>query len=392
MSSYKANIKVMYAFKFLLSLHFIGGVLVPFFLDWGQITFTQIMILQSVFVFSIFLLEIPTGAIADYFGRKTSLILAAVTTAIGAIVYTITPNFSMFLLAEFIWAIGFALLSGADQALVYDSLKKIKSEKQSKKIFGRFNSFELTALMISAPIGSLIAATIGLRFTMMFMAIPFLIAFFVAFSFKEPKTKKKIESRRYFDTLLSGIKYFKSHKVLKILAFDMISISALVFFIIWTYQPLLKQLGVPLIYFGFIHAAITGIQIPFMNKFEKLETIFKSKKNYLLWSAIITGIAFIFLGINTYIPLTIILLIIIAGFGLSRYVLFQSYMNKYIESHNRSTVLSSISMVNRFVRGLLYPLAGLLVEWSLNYAIITFGVLIVIFALLSKVKEEHLID
>ena len=49
-------------------------------------------------------------------------------------------------------------------------------------------------------------------------------------------------------------------------------------------------------------------------------------------------------------------------------------------------------MVNRFVRGLLYPLAGLLVEWSLNYAIITFGVLIVIFALLSKVKEEHLID
>jgi MFS family permease len=392
MSSYKANIKVMYAFKFLLSMHFIGGVLVPFFLDWGQITFTQIMILQSIFVFSIFLLEIPTGAVADYFGRKTSLIFAAITIAIGAIVYTITPNFYMFILAEFIWAIGFALLSGADQALVYDSLKKIKSEKQSKKIFGRFNSFELTALMISAPIGSLIAATIGLRFTMMFMAIPFSIAFFVAFSLKEPKTKKKIESKRYFNTLLSGVKYFRGHKVLKILAFDMITISALVFFIIWTYQPLLKQLGVPLIYFGFIHAAITGIQIPFMNKFEKLEKIFKSKKNYLLWSAIIAGIAFIFLGINTYVPVTIMLLIIISAFGLSRYVLFQSYMNKYIESHNRSTVLSSISMVNRFVRGLLYPLAGLLVEWSLNYAIIIIGVLIVIFALLSKVKEEHLID
>ena len=392
MSSFQANIWKMYVFKFLLNMHFIGGVLVPFFLDWGQISFTQLMILESFFVFSIFLLEVPTGAVADYFGRKISLVFAAIMISIAAFVYSSYPNFYVFLLGEFLWAAGLAFLSGADEALVYDSLKEIKSEKKSKKIFGRFTSFGMTALMVSAPIGSIIASTFGLRYTMRFMVIPFFLAFLLAMTFKEPITKKKIESKKYMDTLLNGIKYFKNHKELKILAFDKISIGALIFFLIWTYQPLLKQLGVPLIYFGLIHAAIAGIQIPFMNNFEKLEKVFGSKKSYLLWSALISGVCFILLGINMYIPLTIILIIIIAAFGLSRNVLFQNYINKYIESDNRATVISTVSMVDRFVRALVYPLMGLLVEWSLNYAIIIIGVGVLIFALLSRVEENHLID
>jgi len=55
----------------------------------------------------------------------------------------------------------------------------------------------------------------------------------------------------------------------------------------------------------------------------------------LLIGLFISGIAFILLGLNTYLPLTIVLLLIISGFGLSRQVLFQNYMNKYIESHQR---------------------------------------------------------
>lgn len=389
--SYEANIWKMYIFKFLLSLHFIAGVLVPFYLDWGRITFTHIMILQSFFVFSTFLLEVPTGAVADYVGRKTSLACAAVATSIGALVYSSFPHFYIFLLGEFMWALGYALLSGADEALVYDSLKMMKSESKSKKIFGKFTSSQLAALMVGAPLGSIIAATVGLRYTMMFMAVPLFCAFFVAATFKEPETKKKYE-RKYLETLMNGVKYLKNHGQLKILAFDRISIHTLVFFIIWTYQPLLTQLGVPIVYFGFIHAAMMGSEIVFMNNFETLERVFGSKKRYLLWSALIAGVGFVLLGINTYVPFTIVLLLIVAGVGVSRYVLFKSYMNKYIESDIRATVISTILMIDQVVRAVLYPLIGLLVEWSLTYAIIALGAAIIICGLLSRVKEEHLID
>jgi MFS family permease len=382
----------MYLFKFLRSLHFIGGVLVPFFMDWGRLSFVKIMILQSFFVISLSLLEIPTGAVADYLGRKTSLVFSALITSAAALIYSSYPNFFVFMLGEFLWALGGALMSGADEAIIYDSLKKIKSEKQSKKIFGKYNSFQMAALMISAPFGSAIAAYIGLRQTMMFMSIPFFLAFLLTLTLKEPKLSEKSIKKKYLETLFSGVKYVKNHKILKILAVDNISIAVLTFFAIWTYQPLLQQLNVPILYFGLVHAAISGIQIPFMRNFEKLEKIFGSKKKYLLLSAIITGISFILLGINTIIPVTIILLMMIAGFGLSRQTLFQSYLNKYIESHNRATVISTFSMIGRIIMGIIYPFIGLLVEWSLNYTLMIVGLMIIIFALISKVEEKHLVD
>ena len=166
---------------------------------------------------------------------------------------------------------------------------------------------------------------------MMLMAVPFFIATIIALTFKEPGKRKDTESKKYFETIFSGIKYFKGHKTLQILAFDKITISTLVFFIIWTYQPLLKQLNIPIIYFGFVHAAMTWIQIPILNNFDKLEKIFRLKIRYMFWSAIIPGIAMVLLGINRYVPVTIILLLIIAGFGLSRGVLFMNYINKHIE-------------------------------------------------------------
>jgi MFS family permease len=393
MRTYRTNIWKIYIYKFLYMLMFISGVLVPFYLDWGKVSYTQIMILQSFYVIVVLLMEIPTGAIADHFGRKTSLVLAGISSSIGVLVYTSIPNFYIFFAGEFFWALGFALLSGCDEALLYDSLKEINLEAQSKKIIGRLRSFEMAAIMIAAPIGSLIASKIGLRYAMMFVFFPFFSAFLVALTFREPQLKsEKEEKGKYLDTLKSGIIYFKGHKILKILAFDSISISALAFLIIWMYQPLLGKLGVPIIYFGLVHALLSGIQIPVMNGFEKLEKIFGSKKRYLFFSALFPGIYFILLGINNNNFLAIAIICLVSGFGLSRNVLFQSYMNKYIESHNRATVISTISMVRSLVSAVMYPLVGLMVEWSLNYSFIIIGALIIICALISKVEEEHLID
>jgi MFS family permease len=390
--SFKNNIWKMYIFKFFLSLHFIGGILVPFFIDWGGISFTQLMLLQTWFVFSVFLLEVPTGAVADYFGRKTSLITSAVFVLAAVIVFSLYPSIYLFILGEFLWAVSVALLSGADQALVYDSLKKIKKEKQSKKVFGRFGSFHLAGLMVGAPIGSIIASTLGLNYAVRAMAIPFFMAFLIAFSFKEPKTKKKVESQRYIKVLFSGVNYFKEHKILKILAFDRISIYVLSFFIIWTYQPLLQQQNFPLFYFGFVHAGIVLAEIISLNTFEFMEKLCGSKKKYLLISSLIPGFCFIFLGFNNLVAITIFLIIMIGAFGLARQELFNHYMHKHIESHNRATVMSSVSMLERFALGIMYPLVGLSVEWSLSYTFVVLGILVLIATLVSRVEEGHLLD
>ncbi len=390
--SIRSNLAKIYLFRFLLSLHLIGGVLIPFFTDWGGIRFFQVMVLQSFYVFSVFLLEVPTGAVADHLGRKVSLILAALVNAASVLVYASTPSFAVFLAAEFLWALSTALVSGADEALVYDSLRQMNEEGRSKQAFARFRSFELTALMVAAPVGSAIASAFGLRQAMLLMSVPFLLAFLLAFTFEEPALADRQETRSYVQTFTRGLRYFRDHRVLRTLAFDKLSIATLAFLVIWTYQPLLELVGIPLVYFGFVHAGLTGVQIPVMNHFGRLEILFGSRKGYLVWSALVTGGAFVLLGVFPYAPLTVLLLLLIAAFGLSRQVLLENYMNKHIESGVRATVISTVSMMETLALGLLYLTIGLLVEWSLRGTLVSIGAAVIACALLARTREEHLPD
>jgi len=369
-----------------------GGVLVPFFMMWGGLSFIQVMILQSWFVLWITILEIPTGAVADFFGRKTSIFIGALFNIVAAIVYSSYPNFYVFLLGEFLWALSAALISGADEALMYDTLKEIKKEKESKKLLGRFNSFELSGYLVAAPIGSLIGSMFGLEYAIRAIAIPLFIAAMITLTIKEPKYKKEKESLRYLNNLINGVKYFYNHKTLLILAFDAVSVSVLSFFIIWTYQPLLLGLSFPLALLGFVHSSGGLLQVVILNNFSNLEKLFGSKKGVILISALIVGLGFVLLSVSNNIALSIILIVITFGFGLSRGLLFNNYMNKYIESKNRATVLSTISMINSSGRAILYPVIGVLVEYSMNITLLIIGLLIILVSIFSKVEESHLID
>jgi MFS family permease len=392
MTPIKSNIWKMYLFRFFISLHLIGGVLVPFFLNYGHISFFQIMLLQSWFILWVMIFEIPTGAIGDHLGRKPTLIIAAIVNAIGVLIYSSVPNFYVFMLGEFLWAFASATGSGTDESLVYDTLKVIKQERTSKKILGRFESIGMIGIMIAAPIGSFIAASLGLRWAMLLMAIPFTMAAITAFTLKEPIIRKINEGSRYLKTLMKGAKYFYSHKILRILAFDAVIIEILIFFIIWLYQPKLMQLQFNIAYFGIVLALMSGLEALIMNNFRFLEKIVGSKKMYLLLTALIPGICLILLGLTSNITLSIILIVLTGGLGLSRWILFSNYMHKYIKSSNRATVMSTIFMFQTLGMGITYPLVGLLVGWSLSYTLIIIGILTVAVAIISKVEENHLID
>ena len=392
-NSVSSNIRKAYFFEFFSGLHFISGVLVPFFVEWGGISFFQITILQSWFVFCAFFLEVPTGVIADYFGRKASISLACIFNILAVIIYILKPLFWIFMIGELFWDIYITLLSGANEALIYDSLKIVNKEKEVKKIFGRKKSFSLLSLTIAGPIGSFIASQFGMKWTMFSMVIPFTVAFFISLSFEEPKIHKITEKKQtYLQTLKEGIKYLHQNSQLKILALDGIVINILCFLLIWLYQLVLKDLKINIIYFGFVHMIITISQIIIMNSFETLERMCKSKIRYLFVSAFIPGASFIFLGINTHVIPSIVAMALIAGFGITRFVLISSYLQKHIFSHNRATVNSTISMFRRLGSAILYPFIGWMAEFSLDSMLVLLGITIILFALFSKTKESDLLD
>ncbi len=380
-----------YIFIFLRGFAFFSAVLVPFFTEWGHISLTQVTILQSWFMFWIFILEIPTGAIADYFGRKYSLVLGALIMTFAVLIYGSIPKFEIFLFAEFLFAMAIALISGADQALLYDTLKENDRENESQKIFGRAHSFYLLGMFVSAPIGGFIAARLGLNAPMLLSAIPFLLACIVAWTIKEPIVYQKIsESKRYLEVVKNGFSFFYNHKNLRLLAVDAIIVASASYFVIWLYQPLLKSINVAIFYFGFVHAFLVGMEMIIAANFSFLEKLFGNTKGLLKFSAIATSGAFILVAVFPNI-ITILLFILFAGgFGLTRFELMSAYMNRFIPSEQRATVLSSISMFRRFSLVFLTPIIGFTADHSLRLAFLVVGLLPLLVFLFSPVEQEML--
>jgi MFS family permease len=385
------NVRKLYLFKFFQSMHLFGGVLIPFFTSWGKISYLQITLLQAWFVLWVTLLEVPTGAVADRFGRKTSIFLGALTIIAAAVIYSSSPSFPIFLIGEFLWALSTALISGADQALLYDSLKIAGREKESKNILGRYHAIGLWGIAIGAPIGSWIGATFGLQYSVRAMAIPFFAASMIALTLQEYRHHKQ-EEENYLTTLLHGTNYFLRHPVLRILAMDALIISALSFFIVWTYQPVILELGLPLAFLGIIHGVCVLFEIMVSGSFEKLEKFSGSKLRYTFISALLIAAGLIVLSLSRSLILAILASIIVFAFGFTRGVLFSNYMNKHIESKNRATVLSAISMFGTLARTILYPFIGLMMEYSVNMTLLLLGVMVIVVSSVSRVEEHMLLD
>ncbi len=391
LNKWNANLWKSYLFNFLMGLHLISGVLLPFFMTWGKLTFVEVMLLQSYFTMMVLLFEIPCGAIADYVSRKFSLILGAFITAVAALIYGSYPNIIIFVIGETLWAFAGALISGTDQAFIYDSLRKLGRENDISQVIAKNRSFMLIGIGISAPIGSMIGAYFSLNLVMIFMFFPFIIATIVSLTLKEPNHElEEVKAEKYLTVIKSGFKELINNKILRILAFEMITTESIVFFLIWTYQLYLEALNFQLVFFGFIGASMTIIQIVFFNIIPKLENKVRNKRRFLRLYTIVPGIGFILVALIYYIPISIPLILSIIGFGFSRRIIFIKSINNQIESQNRATVISTINMISSLIRTILYPLIGYLVMWNLSTTFILLGAIIIICAMLSKIKTEYL--
>lgn len=357
-----------YVYAFFKNFAFFSAVLVPFFTDWGHISLFQVQVLQSWFSIWVFVLEVPTGAIADKIGRKHSLVMGAIFIAIATIIYGSIPSYAIFLLAEFLFAVGYALNSGADQALLYDTLKSQGREHESKTIMGRADAIMLFGMMVAAPLGSLIASKFGLNAPNILTAIPMLIAGLIAWSIPEPKIHSDSQTDKYLDIIKQGFASIRHNPVIRTLAFDSVVVSSAAYFVIWFYQPFMKSLGIPIVYFGLAHALLLLSEILVSSNFAKLERVLGSGKAYLKNSALLVTCVFLLAAIFPH-PVTLFLLIVIGGgIGYTRSTYISSIANKYIDSQSRATTLSSIGMIRRLTLVPLNPIVGAIAVYSLPIA------------------------
>ena len=108
-------------------------IAILFFQDNG-LNLKEVMILQGVYSFAVAIMEIPSGYIADVFGRKHTLSAGAILCFLGFLIISLSFSFWYFLIGEIILGIGSSFISGSDSALLYDSLSESKKEIYSIRL------------------------------------------------------------------------------------------------------------------------------------------------------------------------------------------------------------------------------------------------------------------
>ena len=388
-----SNIWKYYTSGILQSLWFILAINILYWQSF-DITYKQIGIFELIGALTIILLEIPTGAVADLVSRKMSVFIGVIIVATANFISGFGSTLVVFAIAYVVWSIGDTLISGAKSALIYDTLKDLKKEKDYIKIQGRYHLYSTFALILATAISPFLF-NINKRIPYILLGIAWLISSIFILKMTEPsRHNSKYSIKKHIVQMKNGFKYSINHK--KIRWYFLFSI--LIGLPVVLYNDLISQsyyvnIGFSVSQLAIIIPIIYGSAGFIASQSHKIENKIGENKSLII-IAIIHSLSFIIMGILR-IPFVIAVVVLLYMSRDFRWVIMDNYINKHVISKMRSTVISVGSMLTYLVMIVMYPLAGNLIDVFGMFAILLgFGIFlilssIVLFAIKPKIKTVN---
>jgi MFS family permease len=359
-------------------------IVVLFYEDNG-LEMRHVFILQAIYSVSIVVLEIPSGYLADVIGRKKTIIIGAILGTFGFATYSFAHGFVGFLIAEIILGIGQSLISGADSALLYDTLLKSEKKDDYIKYEGRMVSVGNFSEAIAGILGGLLA-TLSLRYPYYAQTLVSAIAIPASLLLIEPQNHRKVIKMSIYNILQVVKHALHDNKELKwnIIFSSVIGASTLT--MAWFVQPYLKMVLLPLSLFGIMWTLLNltvGVSSMYAHKIERY---FKFRKT-IIGIAILIPLGFIIVSrINLLWGISILFLFYIVR-GIATPVL-KDYINRLCASDVRATILSVRNFVIRVVFAIIGPFVGWYNDkFSLQSALLISGLIFLILAMLTLVMQ-----
>jgi MFS family permease len=368
------NIWKFYLYRVFSSLTFIGPIFVLFYLD-NNLSMTQVMTLQAVYTAVIMLMVIPAGIAADYIGRKKVLIANSIFFSAGWALFALSYSFTGFLIAEIVVASSAAMWMASGAAFFYDTLRELGREGSYKRLFGKVVGINNIMWAIASLIGGYIA-TYSLRLPFWVSVITVFFSFFVTLSFTETREYKHGD-KRYFAHLKEASKFAAKHPRIRLFIIYSAIFVSVFFTCFMLYQPYLKSISIPLVYFGWIYFAMNMLAAAgsrFAYKFEE----FLGERNILIFLLAIAILCIFGMSRGLMIIGAIFPIILFLAIGIFEPVM-SDYINKRTESHHRATVISLQELSTRLFSSVIAPFFGWMVDfWSLETAFLAAVIILII--------------
>lgn len=159
------NLVLLNAYWFLRDFQLWIPVWIVFLTVDQGFSLTEVLIAEGLFLVAMILLEVPTGVVADRYGRSRSLALGAFVLGAAVFAFAFATNFAFLLVSFLTWSLAATLMSGADNALLYDTLKAAGRTGEYEHRAGRGAAIAWVGIALATLLGGPVAALIDTEST-----------------------------------------------------------------------------------------------------------------------------------------------------------------------------------------------------------------------------------
>ncbi|EPE61615.1 major Facilitator Superfamily protein [Exiguobacterium sp. S17] len=306
------------------------------------ITIQEVVYLEMLYAVLVVMLEVPTGVLADRFERRRLLQIGVALEWLSFIVLLLSFSLIGFATAISLSAIGAALRSGSENALLYETLDQDGEADAFERILGRLNAIGLVAAIIAAFSGSLLATKFPFEFNYMLSIVSLFIATTCSLLLVEPRRLVNEEAVTWRQ-LKTGFRFIWNDKSLLTLTGSFVLAVSAFNFVDEFWQLYARDVRVPIYWFGAVSTVLLLIQIPG----QLLAPILVRVAPVARWQQLIAwgiGIGFILLGTfpNQLGLLWIALMALLVG---AVEPLYFGVLHRSVPSVIRATTESSVSML-----------------------------------------------
>lgn len=403
------------SYGFLKNLRFFDPFIILFFREMG-FSFLHIGTLFAIREIATNILEIPTGVVADSYGRRKSMVMSFLSYIFSFLIFYFLPSFFFYTLAMLMFAMGEAFRTGTHKAMILEYLQVNNMQESKVEYYGHTRACSQLGSALSALIAAGIVFYVG-SYRIVFLAsvIPYIANLFLILTYpkeldgsiEREKTGNALKDSmvQIVNTLRSFAAIFKNPRFLKILinsaSFDS------VFKTVKDYiQPILQSVALSLPVLLLLAdsqrvAIITGIVYSLLY----LLTSFASSRAGLVRRIIpslprainltfIVGALFIFVtGLFLFSGFTVVSVVLFILFYMLhnlRRPLSIGYISELISNKVMATGLSGESQLKAILVALLAPIMGSIADaLGIGPALLIMGFLLLILFPLLKIRSRE---
>jgi len=381
-----------------LAASFIWGINTLFLLDAG-LSSTAAFTANALFTAGMVLFEVPTGVVADTWGRRVSYLLGSVTLAVSTVLYWLAwqahAPFWAWAATSVLLGLGFTFFSGATEAWLVDALKFTGFKGNLESVFARGQIVAGAAMLSGSVLGGLVAQWTNLGVPYLLRGLALVVTFVVAFLYMRdwgfvPRSGRH-PGREMGQVVRASVRYGLGNRPVRWMMLAAPFTFGVGIYAFYAMQPYLLELyGDEQAYSiaGLAAAIIAGAQIAGGMAAPRVRLLFRNRTSALLAGLLLEIGLLALLGLTGTFWVAVGLLVLWGLAAAATLPIRQAYLNGLIPSEQRATVLSFDNLLGSSGGVVIQPALGKVADvWSYSTSYLVaaaFQLLAVPFTILAR--------